>query len=98
MFAGARIDRAFGALRGGGRPCEFFADFAAGTETWIDQAGLPELIERAVVSGRAGGLAERGFVPVETEPLQVGFDALIELVSDSRTVDVLVPKQEDAAG
>ncbi len=39
LAAGSGVERAFGAMRGGGHAGDFVADFAAGAEARVDEAG-----------------------------------------------------------
>ncbi len=96
--AGARVEGAFGAVRGVGHAGHFLADLAARAEARVDDVEGLELPEGVGVGGVAVRLPQRLAVPCEAQPAQVVLDGVAEFGAAAGVVDVLEAKQEAAAG
>ena len=78
--------------------CPFLLDFTSCAEAWVDQFTLTECLQSRGVGRDSRGLAQGITVPVESEPVQIFFDAIVEFFPHSRAIDVFMAEVEYSVG
>jgi hypothetical protein len=75
-----------------------FEDIPARARAGEDEAGGVEFFESGAVGGQAGTLRDDGITPREAEPAEVLDHGSDEIEAETNGVEIVVPKQEFAAG
>ena len=87
--AGARIDRAIGAVRSLGGAGDLIGDLLACAKAGIDQTIRLKLLKRGLVGGDAIGLTHHRLLPGNPEPRQILENGGDEFLAATRRIDIL---------
>ena len=81
-----------------GMRCKGGMQFIAGTETGIDNAGIPEHLESMLVNGSTGTLIQRRLIPPDREIGEVGQGILNEVVRTPGLIKIFNAQKKASAG